>query len=258
MTFNQYIDNPMGKSNAVFSQREAYKATYTEKFDKVLVKENGTFGYTLMWDKNKDEYYCVMKVPSESTKMYYDVVIKFYTNDNALYTSPILTGYDVKFFSNDPAFVFTYLRVFYKNNMFVEELKGKASKKALKEDPTQRNTYMVPGYVKSIYFAFLYMKAKGLFNKSHYKGTGVAYNKAKLNSLVTDTDTKLEERTDAGKQANAARKAERQKQVTKTAEEKMNIPSNAVSTSKNVRISNSVATVKNANNVRRSKTVKRK
>ena len=45
MTFNQYIDNPMGKSNAVFSQREAFKAMYSEKFDKVLVKENGTLSY---------------------------------------------------------------------------------------------------------------------------------------------------------------------------------------------------------------------
>ena len=31
MTFQQYIDNPLGKKSAVFSQREMYKDLYTQK-----------------------------------------------------------------------------------------------------------------------------------------------------------------------------------------------------------------------------------
>lgn len=264
MTFNQYIDNPMGKSNAVFSQREAFKAMYSEKFDKVLVKENGTFTYNLFWDKGKDEFFCVMKVPSESTDMYYDVVIKFSTSNNALRTSPVLSEYDVRFFSNDPAFVFTYLRVFYKNNMLIEELKNKASKKALKDDPVQRNAYQTPGYVKSIYFAYLYMKAKGLFQKNTYRTIGEAYNKTKLNSLVTDTDSKLAERTDAGKRAAAARKNAREKKAVQrketdagTADYKIKNVNRSQST-KHIKTVSTSSTVKNISQVRRSKSVRKK
>ena len=36
MSFQQYIDNPLGKRNAVFSQRDLFKNLYTEKFDKLM------------------------------------------------------------------------------------------------------------------------------------------------------------------------------------------------------------------------------
>ena len=35
MTFGQYIENPMGKANAVFAARDAYKAEYMEKFEQI-------------------------------------------------------------------------------------------------------------------------------------------------------------------------------------------------------------------------------
>jgi len=45
MSFQQYIDNPMGKRNAVFSQRDLFKQLYTEKFDKVFLREAGKINY---------------------------------------------------------------------------------------------------------------------------------------------------------------------------------------------------------------------
>ena len=105
-----------------------------------------------------------------------------------------LSEYDVRFFSNDPAFVFTYEHVFHKLNMFIDELKPKASKLALKHDPKETNPYGIPGYVKSIYFAFLFMKKSNLFSKNLYSQVGTPYNLKVLLRNIDDTDHKISER----------------------------------------------------------------
>ena len=139
MTFKQYIENPLGKRNAVFSQRDMYKALYTDKFDKLFLREAGKINFRMYYDDN-DKFYIHIKIPSEGVKnFYYDAVIMFYTDDAAVHSQPTLENYNVKFFSNDPAFVFTYLRVFLKNDLFFEDLKVKSSKLALKEDTKQNN-----------------------------------------------------------------------------------------------------------------------
>ena len=47
MTFDEYINNPMGIKSAVISNREMYRKMYTEKFDKVMVREVGKMDYQL-------------------------------------------------------------------------------------------------------------------------------------------------------------------------------------------------------------------
>lgn len=201
MTFQQYIDNPLGKNNAVFSQRDLFRSLYTDKFDKLVLREAGKIDFTLYIDKNHDKYVAHIKIPSETVnKFYYDAVIYFYSNDPACQSSNTLTGYNVKFFSNDPAFVFTYLRVFLKNNMFFEDMKPKSSKLALKKDPKIKNPYEIPGYSKILYFAFLFMKSKNLFNKSWYEQYGTKYSASELLKHVEHTDKKIAERQELGKE----------------------------------------------------------
>lgn len=199
MTFQQYIDNPMGKRNAVFSQRDVFKKIYIEKFDKVFLREAGKIDFTLYIDKKKDRYVAHIKIPSETVKdFYYDAVILFYSNDAAIKSSPNLQDYFVKFFSNDPAFVFTYLRVFLKNDLFLEDLKPKSSKLALTKDPKEKNPYEVPGYSKILYFAYLFMKQKNLFSKSMYISYGEDYSAKKLVDRVEHTDEKIAKRQELG------------------------------------------------------------
>lgn len=199
MTFQQYIDNPLGRKNAVFSQRDMFKEVYTKKFDAVFMREGGRLNCFLWYDKHHDSWYAHIKVPSEVVpKFYYDVVIKFTTKDNALRVSNSLKDYDVAFFSNDPAFVFTYERVFHKNGMFVEELKPKASKIALRKDPDEKNPYGIPGYVKSIYFAWLFLRHDNLFNKLTYTTRGQQFNLRSMLSNIEDTDKKIADRQREG------------------------------------------------------------
>lgn len=211
MTFQQYIDNPLGKKSAVFSQREMYKDLYTQKYGAILLRENGTFKTTMYYDKKTDRYFMHMQVPSEVVpKFYYDVVVEFYPLKAENKTENDLKNYGAKFFSNDPAFVFTYEYVFSKNGLFVEDLKSKASKLALKMKPEEKNPYEIPGYVKSLYFCFLHMKSRSLFNKTYWKQYALAYSKRSLVEAVTDSDTKVAERQRLGAEIEAAKRKEKE------------------------------------------------
>lgn len=188
---------------------------YVEKFDKVIVREAGKINYKLYYDKGHDQFYILIKIPSEVVpKFYYDVVIQFYTDDNGIRTDATLQDYNVKFFSNDPAFVFTYLRVFRKNDMFVEALKEKSPKLALNKDPKEKNPFEIPGYVKSIYFAYLYMKAHNLFLKSNYTMYGDKYDKSILVRQVEEADSKIAKRQSEGERV-AKEKAKQKSDDTK-------------------------------------------
>lgn len=201
MTFRQYIENPLGKKNAVFSQRDIFKDLYTRKFDAVFMREAGKIVYYLYYDKKNDTFFAHIKIPSEVVpKFYYDVVIKFSTDDNGLRVGNSLSQYDVRFFSNDPAFVFTYERVFLKLGMFVEECKPKASKIALRKDPKEKNPYEVPGYVKSIYFAYLFMQRNNLFSKAMYHQMGIPFRSKALLAQIEDTDKKVADRQIKGEE----------------------------------------------------------
>lgn len=249
MTFRQYIDNPMGKKNAVFSQRDLYKALYTDKFDKLLLREAGTINFTLYVDKSTDRYIAHIKIPSETCKnFYYDAVICFFSNDPAAKSSSTLQDYNVKFFSNDPAFVYTYLRVFLKLDLFFEDMKPKSSKLALTEDPKEKNPFGVPGYSKILYFAYLFMKQKNLFAKHMFLSYGAPYTPKKLLDKVEHTDTKIADRQAAGEKAAKEKAAEKERESNKTSSRttvpQQYSPSGNIRSTKMVGQSNRVGAVK--------------
>lgn len=255
MTFKQYIENPLGKRNAVFSQRDMYKALYTDKFDKLFLREAGKINFKMYYDDN-DKFYIHIKIPSEGVKnFYYDTVIMFYTDDAAVHSQPTLDNYNVKFFSNDPAFVFTYLRVFLKNDLFFEDLKVKSSKLALKEDPKQTNPYQLPGYSKILYFAYLFMKLKNLFAKYMYKTYGSKYNKKDFLKEIMHTDEKIALREELGKkEALEKRKEEIKERKEAIRREPQKI---ATKSSNNIGMVKPTKTVKSTNSVKTTKVTKK-
>ena len=231
MTFQQYIDNPLGKKSAVFSQRDMYKDLYTKKYGAVLLRENGSFTTRMYYDKKNDRYFMHMKVPSEVVeKFYYDVVIEFYPIDGTNATQNDLTNYGVRFFSNDPSFAFTYEYVFNKNDLFIKELKSRGSKLALKNRPEERNPYEIPGYVKSLYFCYLHMKNKSLFNKAYWKQYAIEYSASKLLLNIENTDKKVADRQRLGLEVSRKKAKEKQKEYNERVANKQQ-RSNTVKTS---------------------------
>ncbi len=210
ITYDGYIQNPMGIKNSVISNREMYRGMYIDKLDKILVREVGKVNYFLYKDKNK--FYVHMRIPSEVVdKFYYDTIIEFYTDKKELLSSRTLSDYYVKFYSNDPSFVFTFAHAFIKNKIFIEDLESKMSKQAIQKNADIKNPANQVGYVKSLYFAYLLMKQYGLFNKIQYETNAKPYNKKELLTHIEHADTKIQKRQEGEAEQKKKKRIEREK-----------------------------------------------
>lgn len=174
LTFDDYIKNPTGGRSRIVGERDIARSTYNDKFAKMMLKCAGKIGYLLFKDhtpgKANTRFVIYIQMPSEKIdKFFYDVVIDFTAIDDVTRRINKLDDYYVRFFSNDPNFIFTYAYAFKKNGLLVPECINKVGEKALKEPPTTTNPNNLAGYVKSIYFAYLFMRLRGLFNKAMWQ-----------------------------------------------------------------------------------------
>lgn len=256
MTFHQYIQNPMGIANSVISNREMYRTLYTGKLNNIMVREMGHIDYTLY--KGKKKYYVYFKIPSEVIeKFYYDVVIEFSEPKDKKLIDNTLENYNVKFYSNDPSFVFTFAHAFIKNNLFITELKDKMSPLAVKKVAEEKNPTNQVGYVKSLYFAWLLMKKFSLFNKLKW-GTAKNINFKELSKNIMQADLKIAARQDAQKEKADKRRKEKNdlKHVSKDSTSK-NIPFMSKSSKQvtGIRKTKSIGGVTGTRNVRKTKRI---
>lgn len=199
MTYNQYIQNPMGIRNSVISNREMYREMYTKKWGEIKLRENGNIKYIIM--RSKSDYYVYIKIPSEVVpKFYYDIVVRFYPpkDKKAVEMERTIENYNVQFYSNDPSFVFTFAHSFKKNGLIFQDMNPRMSKLALKQNADVRNPTNQVGYVKSLYFAYLEIKNKGLLQKISYTAA-IPYDKNYLLSVIEDADIKIDKRQEEGK-----------------------------------------------------------
>jgi hypothetical protein len=204
----------MGKKNAVFSLREMFRSKYVEKLDKILLREMGRVKYILY--KNGDKYLIHLKVPSEVIeKFYYDTVIEFYTDDDNIKLGGGLENYFVKFYSNDPAYVYTFAHAFLKNDLFIKDLEPRMSKLALEHRAKIKNPKDVVGYVKSIYFAWLIIKNYGLMRKVNFDTYGQKYDLKLFLNTIEPADSKVEKRKEAGKELIKKQSIEKKKEANK-------------------------------------------
>ena len=255
MTFDQYIQNPMGVANAVFSNRDMYRRLYAQKLNKVLVRELGHIDYTLY--KSKSKYYVYMKIPSEVIeKFYYDVVIEFYEPKEKNLVDSTLKNYNVRFYSNDPSFVYTFAHAFMKNKIFINELKDVMSPEAIKKAAVEKNPTNQVGYVKSIYFTYLIMKRENLFNKLKF-ATAKDIDWKLLNRTITPANIKIAERQNAASDIANKKKKDKAKvkeYIDKRSHLQKDIP---YATKSSKRISNTGVT-KSTGTIKTSKTIKKK
>lgn len=255
MTYDQYIQNPMGIANAVFSNRDMYRNLYMSKLDKLLVREMGKIDYTLYVDNKK--YYVYIKIPSEVIeKFYYDVVIEFSEPKDKSLIDSTLKNYNVKFYSNDPSFVYTFAHAFIKNKLFIKELEGVMSKEAIRKVAVEKNPSNQVGYVKSLYFAYLILKKENVFNKKKFI-LAKQINWKSLQKSITPAETKIAQRQDAAKELaakNKRAKAELNRLMKKPIEK--DIPM-ATKSSKSVKPISTTKSIKKTGSIKGIKTTKK-
>jgi len=251
MSFPEYIENPSGNKNGVWTHRAMYKDMYGQKLTKIIVRETGKVNYTLYY--TKDTYTIHFKIPSEVVpKFYYDTVIMFYINDQFISNNNNIRKYNVKFYSNDPAFVFTFAYSFLKNDMFIKDLIPKMSKEAVKKAAVETNPKNEIGYVKSIYFAYLLMDKYNLWSKSTFTMYGEKYDKSKLLSKIENADKKIDDRQKQAEDIRKQNKIEKEKSKNKRKSNPNDVKiTNNVNTSSKIMSSiktKTVGTIKNISN----------
>lgn len=263
MTLNDYIKNPMGRYNAVLnaSTREILRVRYSKKFDNILLRENGKIEYHLFYNHKNNEYWAYIKVPSEVVKrFYYDVVFKFSANASKG-GGDDLFDYNMKVYSNDPAFVFTYAHAFAKNNLFIKELSGKMSRQALTQDAKEKNPTNDVGYVKALYFAYLLMKSKKLNRIARFKTECRDLDPAFLMNHIEPADDKIRKRQEEGAKVSTRKKIEVDQTTLRNIKKYTN--SDTDMSRLQIRTTKSVSKIKNSANgnaktTKRTRSVKRK
>lgn len=245
ITFTQYINNPLGEKNSVITNRGMYQKMYRDKLDKILLREGGRVNYKLY--KSKDKYFIHFKIPSEVVnKFYYDTVIEFYTDDPIKEKSPSLRDYNVRFYSNDPAFCYTFAYAFIRNDLFIKDLESKMLKESRTTVAKERNPKNLVGYVKSLFFAYLLIGDYGLFSKTLYESSyAESYNKNKLLKLIEPAKDKIEKRRE---EEEKQRKREKRKQNNENRFNKINTSNSTkksnISTSRISKISSRTKTTR--------------
>lgn len=202
ITMDQYVLNPMGKNNAVLNSaaREIMRRTYMNKFDNILLRESGKIEYYLYYNSKDNSYWIHAKIPSETVKkFYYDIVFKFTAKENVLLDGRDLFKYNVNFFSNDPAFIYTYAHVFAKNQLIIKELISKVSKIAIKTPATEKNPTNTVGYVKTIYFTYLLMRNRNINKIDRFKAESKPFDLKFLLSNIEHADDKIADRQEQGR-----------------------------------------------------------
>lgn len=202
MIFEQYIANPYGKGSANVSApvRELMKSRYKYKFDNLMLREKGKMDFRLFYNSKDNTYWIYVKIPSELVKgFYYDTIIKFYAGADVKAGGGDLFKYNAKFYSNDPAFVYTYAYVFNQKELFIEELTFKMSQVALKQAPTEKNPTNSVGYVKSLYFVYLLMQNRTLNKIDNFRKQSEQFDPKFFKENVMPADEKIVAREEAGR-----------------------------------------------------------
>jgi hypothetical protein len=259
LTLESYILNPMGKNNAVLNAatREMMKKIYMNKFDNLMVREKGRMEYHLYTDQKKNQYWAHIKIPSETVeKFYYDIVFKFYNSaENS--SQKDLFKWNVQFFSNDPAFVYTYAHTFINKNYFIKELSSKMSKEAIKSEAKEKNPNDNVGYVKTIYFAYLFLQNRNFNKIGRFENEATPLIAKELLSNVMPADEKINLRQEEGRHVSKRKKKtltqDQLRNIKKVTGNNLNLGGRV-----NVTTTNRIKTIKSSINTKGVKTTKRK
>jgi hypothetical protein len=176
--------NPLGKGTS-FGNLKIMRDALETKYRALISKYDSKFKLRVI--KVKKDLFFQIIVPSESvTDLTYDVVIKFI--DGADLSN--LAGCKIQLFSNNPHFNYTYAYAFNKDNLLIDDLKRKIDKQALTEIPKIKNTELVTGFDKTLFFAYFYIMSLGATKSSFFNNMVVSSNLPVLTKLVKTTKEK--------------------------------------------------------------------
>jgi hypothetical protein len=222
LTINSLLQNPTGDATAYMASRGRIIDDLEARY-KTLMEKHKTFKYKTF--RMKKDYLFLFEIPSESLDdIFYDVAILFYPEKPEVENDKTLTRYNIKLFSNSPAFVFTYAHVLNKSNLLVQLFKSKCGLKALTDAPKIKNPVETYGFEKSCYFACLFLKEKNLMSKHLLLQNMFLFDKLKLQLTVKTIEGKLFEINGVKEALKKKKKREKAAKVKAAVARKKSIP----------------------------------
>jgi len=194
-TFDDYISNPSGRGSAVNSM-----ASNSEPYEKELMSlesRNDKVKYTVYRQTKtggKQLYYIHFLIPSSTKGFFNDTVVEFTQNEDDSSANRSIKKYNVRFFSNDTNFVYTYAYTFKTHGVLISDLEKHLPFRCLVQKPTMRNPDNAMGYNKSLYFAYIVMTRENLFEKDTLNRIASSGGIVKLVGTIPSFDKKLQER----------------------------------------------------------------
>lgn len=185
MTINEYINDPNKSSQENLQTHDFYLAKLN-----AIIERDKKLPMVSIYNE-EDDLWFHFKIPDEQMSgFYFDVIFTFHPNSKQETKEGNIHNYQVKFFSNDPGFVFRYCYEFNQAKLIIDPMKSRLNTRALTQPANQTNPNHELRYVKTIYFSYLVMEKLNLFDKSmikQYKVTPLSRSSF-VNSIPTDTN----------------------------------------------------------------------
>ena len=194
-TLDDYINNPSGKGSAV-NTMTADKSQY-EKELMSLESRNAKTSFTVYQVRsgNKQTYYIHFLIPSSTKGFFNDVVFEFTQNPDDTAATRTIKHYNVRFFTNDMNFVYTYAYTFKSHGLLIDGLEKKLPFRSVVQKPGIRNPDNAMGYNKAIYFSYLVMERSDLFSKDTLNRLAKPSGIHTIASNIPDFTKKQQERS---------------------------------------------------------------
>lgn len=205
LNLKELLNNPAGKGSGHTAARYAIKENLDRRYN-ALISKHSKFTYNIYRDGTS--YFFHFKIPSEThDDFFYDVVLEFYPENHIDNLRAYLTDYEIRVFSNSPAFTFTYTYVVNDSKRTIKQLMSKYSNDALTNQPVVRNPVENYGFEKSVYYAAMYIQKNRLLLVSKLSSM---IKKDKISSMVNKV---------SNQESKVAKFKQLKKQKTKTKED---------------------------------------
>ena len=142
-TIVEFLQNPFRSRD-----NQIKNLGYDERYKNFIAKHKIIYQATTTLG---DDYYIHCKVPSETiANVYYDVVLRFFTDNIISKTNRMLTAYNVQFFSNSPAFMYKHAYIYNKAGYLIDTLYDKIDVSYINTPPKDGNE--TKSYENTIYY----------------------------------------------------------------------------------------------------------
>ena len=198
LTMQSFLINPTGKHSANIARRDRIRADLTARFQKLYREQRKNFSVTFFRLPKDQKVVCRITVPSEElnkVNFTYDTMVEF-TYPPSAQGLPTSVNFDslkhmsIRVFSNSPGFTFTYAYVFNQEDLIIDWMKPRLSRRSLTEAPDKRNPDYTLGFEKSLYFSMLYLQE---FSRTHPKLYMNDWSKMSIMRAIPTANQKLEE-----------------------------------------------------------------